>query len=193
MCKPFKLQPSPHPRSQGFRVACLCAAAVLLVSEGYDIAAVGYVLPLLVDAWRVTPAAFTPALAAGNIGLLLGSLIAGLLGDRFGRKPVMISCVLAFGILSLVSAFVASPAQLAMVRVLTGLGLGGGIPLAIALAADFAPTIAKARFVLLASLGIPIGFALAGFPVSVRLDSALSVGRRCSSPAARRRFSWRRC
>ena len=108
-------------------------------------------------------AASTPALAAGNIGLLLGSLIAGLLGDRFGRKPVMIACVSAFGILSLVSAFVASPTQLAMVRLPTGLGLGGGIPLAIALAADFAPTIAKARFVLLASLGIPMGFALAGF------------------------------
>jgi MFS transporter, AAHS family, 4-hydroxybenzoate transporter len=102
--------------STRFRVACLCAAVLLV--KGYDIAAVGYVLPLLVDAWRVTPAAFTPALAAGNIGLLLGSLIAGLLGDRFGRKPVMIACVSAFGILSLVSAFVASPTQLAMVRVL---------------------------------------------------------------------------
>jgi len=98
-------------------------------------------------------------------------MIAGLLGDRLGRKPVMFACVSAFGILSLVSAFVASPTQLAMVRVLTGLGLGGGIPLAIALAADFAPAIAKARFVLLASLGIPIGFAIAGF-VSVRLIGA---------------------
>src|ERR1700733_11774084 len=155
--------------STRFRVACLCAAVLLV--EGYDIAAVGYVVPLLVDAWRVPPAAFTFALASGNIGLLLGSLIAGLLGDRLGRKPVMIACVSAFGILSLVSAFVASPTQLAMVRVLTGLGLGGGIPLAIALAADFAPAIAKARFVLLASLGIPVGFALAGF-VSVRLIGA---------------------
>jgi MFS family permease len=155
--------------STRFRVACLCAAVLLV--EGYDIAAVGYVVPLLVDAWRVPPAAFTSAQAAGNIGLLLGSLIAGLLGDRLGRKPVIIACVSAFGILSLVSAIVASPTQLAMVRVLTGLGLGGGIPLAIALAADFAPAIAKARFVLLASLGIPVGFALAGF-VSVRLIGA---------------------
>ena len=161
--------PAISASSTRFRVACLCAAVLLV--EGYDIAAVGYVLPLLVDAWRVMPAAFTPALAAGNIGLLLGSLIAGLLGDRFGRKPAMIACVSAFGILSLVSAFVASPTQLAMVKVLTGLGLGGGIPLAIALAADFAPAIAKARFVLLASLGIPIGFALAGF-VSVPLIGA---------------------
>ena len=162
--------PAISASSTRFRVTCLCAAVLLV--EGYDIAAVGYVVSLLVDAWRVPPAAFTSALAAGNIGLFLGSMIAGLLGDRLGRKSVMIACVSAFGILSLVSAFVASPTQLAMVRVLTGLGLiGGGIPLAIALAADFAPAIAKARFVLLASLGIPIGFAIAGF-VSVRLIGA---------------------
>ena len=155
--------PAISASSTRFRVACLCAAVLLV--EGYDIAAVGYVVPLLVDAWRVPPAAFTSALAAGNIGLLLGSLIAGLLGDRLGRKPVMIVCVSAFGVLSLVSALVQSPTQLAAARFLTGLGLGGGIPLAIALASDFAPAIARGRFVLLASLGIPIGFALAGFAV----------------------------
>jgi AAHS family 4-hydroxybenzoate transporter-like MFS transporter len=161
--------PTISASSTRFRVACLCAAVLLV--EGYDIAAVGYVVPLLVDAWRVPPPAFTSALAAGNTGLLLGSLIAGLLGDRLGRKPVMIACVSAFGVLSLVSALVQSPTQLAAARVLTGLGLGGGIPLAIALASDFAPAIAKGRFVLLASLGIPIGFALAGF-VSARLIGA---------------------
>jgi AAHS family 4-hydroxybenzoate transporter-like MFS transporter len=161
--------PAISASSARLRVACLCAA--VLLAEGYDIAAVGYAVPALVDAWRVPPAALTPALAAGNIGLLLGSLVAGLLGDRVGRKPVMIACVSAFGLFSLASALVASPAQLAAARVLTGLGLGGGIPLAIALAADFAPAIAKARFVLLASLGIPIGFALAGF-LSGRLIGA---------------------
>jgi MFS transporter, AAHS family, 4-hydroxybenzoate transporter len=147
---------APH-----FRVAGL-SAAVLLV-EGYDIAIAGYVVPSLVDAWRVPAGAFTYALTAGNLGLLLGSVIAGLLGDRFGRKPVLIGSVAAFGVFSFFSAFVASPAQFAAVRALTGLGLGGGVPLAIALAADFAPSIAKGRFVLLSSLGVPIGFALAGF------------------------------
>ena len=92
-------------------------------------------------------------------------MIAGLLGDRLGRKPVMFACVSAFGILSLVSAFVASPTQLAMVRVLTGLGLGGGIPLAIALAADFAPAIAKARFVRTKFRRVTfIGKCLSGLP-----------------------------
>jgi MFS family permease len=67
------------------RVAWLCGLALFL--EGYDIAAVGYAIPSLVDAWKIEPSVFTQALSAGNVGLMLGSLCVGLLGDRLGRKP----------------------------------------------------------------------------------------------------------
>src|SRR5580704_8113847 len=123
------------------RVAWLCG--VVLFLEGYDIAAVGYAVPSLVDAWRVAPSVFTQALTAGNVGLLLGSLCAGLLGDWRGRKPILIGCVAVIGVFSLLTAVAGSPLQLAGLRFLTGLGLGGGIPLAIALASDFAPPMAK--------------------------------------------------
>src|SRR5262249_48479486 len=146
------------------RVALLCG--VVLFLEGYDIAAVGYAIPSLVDAWRVDPSGFTEALAAGNVGLLLGSTGAGLLGDRAGRKPMLIGCVTVFGVFSLLSALVSSPMQLASVRLLTGLGLGGGIPLAIALVSDLAPPAVQGRLVILMSVGVPIGFPLGGLLAS---------------------------
>jgi len=142
------------------RVAWLCG--VVLFLEGYDIAAVGYAVPSLVDSWRVVPSTFTGALTAGNVGLLLGSLGAGLLGDRLGRKPVLIGCTAVFGVVSLLTALAGSPSQLAGLRFLTGLGLGGGIPLAIALASDFAPLNVQGRLVILMSMGIPTGFAIGG-------------------------------
>lgn len=71
------------------------------------------------------PSGFTRALTGGNVGLLLGSLSVGLLGDRLG--PVLIGCVLIFGIFSLLSTLVRSPLQLAVLRSLTDVGLGGGI------------------------------------------------------------------
>ena len=146
------------------RVAWLCG--VVLFLEGYDISAVGYAIPSLVDAWRVPTIAFTQALTAGNVGLLLGSLCTGLLGDWLGRKPVLISCVAGFGIFSLLSALVGSPLQLVVLRLLTGLGLGGGIPLTIALASDFAPPMAQGRLVILMTAGVAIGFTVGGWLAS---------------------------
>jgi AAHS family 4-hydroxybenzoate transporter-like MFS transporter len=146
------------------RVAWLCG--VVLFLEGYDIAAVGYAIPSLVDAWGGRPEAFTQALTAGNVGMLLGSLGAGLLGDRLRRKPVLISLVAVFGVFSLLSALAGSPLQLAGLRFGTGLGLGGGIPLAIALASDFAPPNTQGRLVILTSVGIPAGFAAGGLLAS---------------------------
>jgi MFS family permease len=146
------------------RVAWLCG--VVLFLEGYDIAAIGYAIPSLVDAWRVAPSVFTQALTAGNVGLLLGSLCAGSLGDRLGRKPILIGCVVVFGVFSLLTALAGSPLQLAGLRCLTGLGLGGGIPLAVALASDFAPPMAQGRLVILMSAGVPVGFTIGGFLAS---------------------------
>jgi AAHS family 4-hydroxybenzoate transporter-like MFS transporter len=149
---------------QRLRVAWLCGLVLFL--EGYDIAAVGYAIPSLLDAWHLRPSMFTTVLTAGNVGLLLGSLAAGLLGDWLGRKRVLIGCVAMFGVCSLLSALAASLSQLADLRLLTGLGLGGGIPLAIALAADFAPQMTPGRFVILTSTGVPIGLAVGGLLAS---------------------------
>jgi AAHS family 4-hydroxybenzoate transporter-like MFS transporter len=151
------------------RVAWLCATVLLL--EGYDIVALGNAVPALVDLWRLPPGAFTAALAAGNVGLLLGSLAAGMLGDRLGRKPVLIACVIIFGTGSLATALAASPAQLAQLRLLTGVGLGGGIPMAVALAADFAPTSTPGRLVIGTIAAVPIGFALGGFLAGAVISS----------------------
>lgn len=146
------------------RVAWLCGAVLFL--EGYDIASVGYAVPSLVDVWKVHPQAFTSVLTAGNVGLLLGSIFAGLLGDRLGRKPVLIACAVVFGFFSLLSAFAASPLYLAALRFPAGLGLGGGIPLAVALASDFAPAETRGRLVILTCLGVGTGFTLGGLLAS---------------------------
>ena len=143
-----------------FLVAALCGVVLLL--EGYDIAAIGYAVPSIADAWRLAPSSFTPALVAGNVGLLLGSVGVGILGDRLGRKSVLIGCVVVFGAFSLFTAFAGSLFQLSGLRLLTGLGLGGGIPLSIALASDFARPMRQGRLVIMMSLGVPTGFTLGG-------------------------------
>ena len=145
-------------------VAWLCG--LVLTLEGYDFASVGFAVPSLVDAWHVRPVMFTAVLTAGNIGLLLGALIGGPIGDRIGRKPVLVGCVAVFGLFSLLSAFAGAPNQLAWLRFGTGLGLGGGVPLSIALASDYAPPGTQGRLVILMSSGVSIGNTVGGLLAS---------------------------
>src|SRR6201999_1128221 len=102
------------------RVALLCAA--VLVLEGFDLGAMAFTLPAIAESWHLKPVAFTAALTAGSIGLFLGSLLCGWLGDRLGRKPVLIGCVVLFGVMSLATARAGSITTLAGLRFLTGLG-----------------------------------------------------------------------
>ncbi len=145
-------------------VTWLCG--IVLTLEGYDFASVAYAVPSLVDAWHVKPVAFTGVLTAGNIGLLLGAVVGGPIGDRIGRKPVLIGCVAVFGLFSLLSAFAGSTHELAGLRFGTGLGLGGGVPLSIALASDYAPPGSQGRLVILMSSGVSIGNTVGGLLAS---------------------------
>ena len=142
------------------RITWLCALALVL--EGYDIGAMGYTIPTLSHAWHLRPVAFTPALTAGSVGLFAGSLLCGWLGDRLGRKAVLVGCVAMFGVMSLVTATVATSLWLTIVRFGTGIGLGGGIPTSITLLSDFSPPRRQGGLVIIMTCGVTIGNVVGG-------------------------------
>ncbi len=155
--------PQARPDDAGayLRVAVLCFLVLFL--EGYDVSAMSYATPSLMDAWQLRAPQFTTAVTAGGVGLLLGSVIAGLPGDRRGRKPVLVGCVAMFGLFSLLSAISYGLGSLTLLRFLTCLGIGGGLPLTIALTTDYAPPKTRARVVVLMSVGLSVGSTAGGF------------------------------
>jgi AAHS family 4-hydroxybenzoate transporter-like MFS transporter len=151
------------------RTTLLCGLVVLL--EGYDLTALGYVVPQLVDAWQKPPVAFTAALTASNLGMFAGAVVCGWLGDRYGRKPVLLGSIAAFGAASLLTAFVTDTTQLALARLATGVGLGGGIPVCIALVSDVSPPHRQGTLVITMITGVVVGNLAAGI-VAARMLSA---------------------
>lgn len=149
-----------------YRVAMLCAS--VLVLEGVDLGAMAFTLPALSESWHLRPVAFTAALTAGSVGLFLGSLLCGWLGDKVGRKPVLMGCVAVFGIMSLLTALVTNTGWLTVCRFVTGLGIGGGIPTSIALLSDFSPARRQGGMVMAMTCGVPAGNVLGGF-IAARL------------------------
>jgi AAHS family 4-hydroxybenzoate transporter-like MFS transporter len=158
----------PLEEQWAIRTTILCGCVVIV--EGYDLSVLGYVVPRLVDAWGVPAAAFTTALTAGNAGMFVGAIGGGWLGDRVGRKPVLLGCVAAFGAASLLTAFVHNTEQLAWARLATGVGLGGGIPACITLVSDASPAHRQGRLVIIMITGVVVGNLLAGVVSASMLD-----------------------
>ena len=67
-----------------WRVFLMCFLVVLF--DGFDTAAIGYIAPSLMQDWGVAKPALAPVLSAALFGLAAGALMAGPLADRWGRR-----------------------------------------------------------------------------------------------------------
>ena len=89
----------------GFHVQLIFWSVLIALFDGYDIAAIALAAPELVKAWGVSRAALGPVLAASLVGILVGSIFFGWIGDRFGRKNALIGSLLLFGVLTWIAAY----------------------------------------------------------------------------------------
>ncbi len=151
-----------HPfSSYQWLIFALCFWIVLL--DGFDTAAIGYIAPSLVTEWGVERPALAPVLSAALFGLAFGALSAGPLADRFGRKAVLVGSVLLFGVACLASAFSGGLNQLVAARFITGLGLGAAMPNAVTLMSEYCPDGRRATLTNAMFCGFPLGAAFGGF------------------------------
>ncbi len=151
-----------HPFSPfQWRIFGLCFAVVLL--DGFDTAAIGYIAPSLIGEWGVARPALAPVLSAALFGLAAGALSAGPLADRLGRKTVLTGSVLVMGTACLLSSFAADLDQLVVWRFLTGLGLGAAMPNAVTLISEYCPDRRRAMLTNAMFCGFPLGAACGGF------------------------------
>ncbi|WP_322063170.1 MFS transporter [Paraburkholderia sp. J63] len=151
-----------HPFSpfQWF-IFLICFAIVLL--DGFDTAAIGFIAPSLLGEWGLAKAALAPVLSAALFGLACGALVSGPLSDRLGRRSILLGAVLLFGAACLASAFASSIGHLVWLRFVTGVGLGAAMPNAVTMMGEYCPDSRRATIINLMFCGFPLGAALGGF------------------------------
>jgi AAHS family 3-hydroxyphenylpropionic acid transporter len=137
----------------------LCFFSALF--EGFDIQSAGVAAPRLALALHLDDHLLKWVFSANIFGLLVGAIIGGRLADSIGRKRVLVMSMIAFGIFSLGSALVHTVGPLILMRLLTGLGLGGAMPNMLALAAENSPAKRRGLAISLMYCGMPLGGALA--------------------------------
>ena len=149
------------------RVAAICT--LIQMCDGYDVGSIGWAVPSLTHAWHVPPSAFALAFLWSNLGVMAGALSSGPIGDRFGRKPLLLISIAIFGLASFASAFAPSLGVMAGLRFFTGLGIAGGFAGTTALTADYAPRRLRATMIMVTFTGAPLGGFLGGQVVALLL------------------------
>jgi MFS transporter, AAHS family, 4-hydroxybenzoate transporter len=127
-----------HPLS-GFQLVTILLCSLVLLLDGFDTQAMGFLVPPIAEELGIPLSAFGPVLSAGLVGLMIGAMSAGPIADRWGRKWAIIVSALLFGSFSLLTPSADSIRELVTLRFLTGLGLGGAMPNVVALASEYAP------------------------------------------------------
>jgi MFS transporter, AAHS family, benzoate transport protein len=149
-------QATPPVRSSLF-VILLCF--LTLVADGYDLIVYGATVPHLLSepGWHLSPAGAGMIGSWTLVGLMVGLAAAGPLTDRIGRRRLLMTGVLWFSVGSIVCAFATSPVFLGATRFVTGIGMGGVVPSAVALSVEYAPRDRRQLYNALTLTGYSVG------------------------------------
>lgn len=155
---------APHPWDDGpftrpqVRIVLLCIA--INTVDGFDILIMGLAAPELAREWHLTGAQTGLLLSSALVGMAVGSVLAGPLADRLGRRPLTIAC-LALSTAGMAAATLSTgPGLMAVSRVVTGIGVGGLVAVLPVIVTEYVPARLRTSVVTLYSVGNPLGGVL---------------------------------
>lgn len=158
-----------HGPFTSMQMLAVMLAAFAIVMDGFDGQLIGFAIPMLIKEWGITRAAFAPAVAAGLVGMAVGSACAGIVADRIGRRLVVAASVFLFGIATCAIGFAPDVVTISVLRFIAGLGIGGALPSASTMTAEFTPARHRTLAVTGTIVCYPLGGMLAGLFASAIL------------------------
>ncbi len=150
----------------GFQRLVMMFCALIIIFDGFDVLAIAFAAPNLSVALEIPKSELGYVFSSGLLGMMLGALILGPIGDKYGRRYAVIFSVLVFGLCTLLTGLVEDYNELLLLRFLTGLGLGGAMPNVMALMTEYVSTRHRNIAIAVIFLGMPIGGITGGLVAS---------------------------
>lgn len=169
-----RLSPGRHgsaPRGHNYRYLLPLAFTAALGGFlfGYDTAVVSGAITFLKSHFQLSADSTGWAAASMLVGCMLGAALAGPLGDRCGRKWMLIACAILFVLSAVASAVPNTIAQFAWSRFAAGVAIGAASMLCPLYIAEISPENVRGTLVTLYQLAIVVG-ALAVFCVNLQIQ-----------------------
>jgi benzoate transport len=161
------LDESEMSRFQWLAVA-ICVLLIML--DGFDVLVMAFTAASVSAEWKLSGAQLGVLFSAGLVGMAVGSLFLAPLADRYGRQPVIVACLVIIAAGMGLSAAAGSSLQLAALRALTGLGIGGMLASVGVITAEYASNRWRSTAIGLQATGYPIGATIGGSIAALLLE-----------------------
>jgi benzoate transport len=146
----------------GLQIAVVVICLLMNIVDGMDVLVISYAAPALAKAWEIGPQALGGVFSAGVLGMTAGAVTLAPAADRWGRRPMILACIIVISASVLTTAAAESVSQLVVLRFVSGLGIGAMLATVAAMVAEYAPERSRNFFVGLVLAGYPIGATIAG-------------------------------
>jgi MFS transporter, AAHS family, 4-hydroxybenzoate transporter len=151
-----------------FLVGLVLVSWIITFFDGLDSNLISFAAPYFGAQYHLSRIQLGNIFSMGLFGTMVGGFALGYLGDRVGRRPMVVLATALFGILTMCFALANSYWSLFSLRFIDGLPLGGMLPLAWALNIEYAPRRYRATIVTVIMMGYSLGTALGG-PIAIWL------------------------
>lgn len=145
--------------TKGNKLLLLIGTAWLF--DALDVALLSFIMPVIKESWHLSAGQMGAVSAVTSLGMMIGALGCGYLADKWGRKPVLIMTLLLFSLGNLALTVTPNVETFLLVRLITGIGLGGELPVAATIIADHFTGTKRARMLVLVDSFWAFGWILA--------------------------------
>ncbi len=151
-----------HAPMTSFQWMAIAICTVLIMIDGFDVLVMAFTAQSASAEWGLNGAQLGILFSAGLFGMAAGSLFIAPLGDRIGRQPITLMSLAVVSVGMLASAAAQSHWQLALLRGITGVGIGGMLASVGVIAAEYASGKWRSTCMAVQATGYPVGAALGG-------------------------------
>jgi len=132
-----------------FQYRLLCIFGLVWAADAMQVLSVGFTAPSIAQEFGISVPIALQTGTAFFLGMMFGAALFGRLADRFGRRRILLITVALDAVFGLLSALSPNFAILIVFRFLTGLAVGGTLPVDYAMMAEFLPARNRGRWLVM--------------------------------------------
>lgn len=145
-----------------FQIGAVLVCTALNMLDGFDVLVVAFTASAITADWGLSGKQLGVLLSSGLFGMAAGSLFLAPWADRFGRRAIILVCLALVTVGMLLSAIAQGMVQLAALRVLTGIGIGGMLASIGVITSEYSSNKWRSTNISVQATGYPIGATLGG-------------------------------